>query len=195
MPNQALAPELRRFVNRVATLIGSGADEAEFHPRVGEAMSTLVKDDGWLDASVAVPHPDHYQQYLLYADPDDRFSVVSFVWGPGQATPIHDHTAWGVIGMLRGAEIEQAYTIPDNGVPLPSGEPTRLSPGDVGLVSPLLGDVHQVRNAHDDRVSISIHAYGANIGKVRRHVFPADGGTAKAFVSGYSDPVPREGLS
>ena len=78
----------------------------------------------------------------------------------------------------------------DDGTPIPAGDPTRLSAGDVGLVSPRLGDVHRVRNAHDDRVSISIHAYGADIGKVRRHVFPVTGGAAREFVSGYSDLAP-----
>ena len=48
--------------------------------------------------------------------------------------------------------------------------------------------MHQVRNAFDDRVSISIHVYGANIGGVRRHVFTPDGQT-KPFVSGYSSAV------
>jgi predicted metal-dependent enzyme (double-stranded beta helix superfamily) len=47
--------------------------------------------------------------------------------------------------------------------------------------------VHRVRNAYDDRVSISIHVYGANIGgAVRRHTYPPGGGR-KPFVSGYSN--------
>jgi len=43
-----------------------------------------------------------------------------------------------------------------------------------------------VANAFDDRVSISIHVYGANIGAVKRHVFDAATGVDKPFVSGYS---------
>ena len=62
----------------------------------------------------------------------------------------------------------------------------RLAPGDVAAVSPTLGDVHHVRNAHDDRVSISIHVYGADIGRVQRHTYPPEGGR-KPFVSGYSN--------
>ena len=57
-------------------------------------------------------------------------------------------------------------------------------------VSPAIGDVHRVRNALADRVSISIHVYGADIGAVRRHVFDARSGAAKAFVSGYANAVP-----
>jgi predicted metal-dependent enzyme (double-stranded beta helix superfamily) len=62
-------------------------------------------------------------------------------------------------------------------------------PGDVEYVSPHLGDVHQVRNAYSDRVSISIHAYGGNIGKIKRRVFAADTGSVKDFISGYATPT------
>ena len=89
--------------------------------------------------------------------------------------------------MLRGAETTQRYLIGTDGVPAPAGSEARLTPGHVEFVSPTLGDIHKVRNALDDQVSISIHAYGANIGKVRRHVFPAEGGAPKEFISGYAN--------
>ena len=53
---------------------------------------------------------------------------------------------------------------------------------------PSAGDIHRVRNAFEDRVSISIHVYGGNIGAIERHVFPEDGGV-KPFVSGYANNV------
>lgn len=187
MQDTDLAAPLKRFVDDVTALIGAESEESALLPRVGESMRALVAEDNWLDPAFAAPHPQYYQQYLLYADPDDRFSVVSFVWGPGQQTPIHDHTVWGVIGMLRGTERAQGYDIAGDGTPMPSGEEVTLHPGTVEFVSPTIGDVHKVRNALDDRVSISIHAYGADIGKVKRHVFPPEGGEPKEFVSGYSN--------
>jgi 3-mercaptopropionate dioxygenase len=54
-------------------------------------------------------------------------------------------------------------------------------------VSPTLGDVHAIANAYDDRVSISIHVYGANIGAVRRAVFDPETGEEKPFISGYAN--------
>ena len=54
-------------------------------------------------------------------------------------------------------------------------------------LSPKEGDIHQVRNAFDDRVSISIHVYGGNIGAVRRHTFDVKTGEPKLFVSGYTN--------
>jgi predicted metal-dependent enzyme (double-stranded beta helix superfamily) len=121
---------------------------------------------------------------LLYCDPLERFCVVSFVWGPGQETPIHDHTTWGLVGMLRGAELSQSYDFVD-GKPVP-GETERLEPGEVVMVSPTVGDVHRVQNAFDDQASISIHVYGGNIGAIERNVFPPDGGV-KRFISGYAN--------
>lgn len=52
-----------------------------------------------------------------------------------------------------------------------------------------IGDIHRVRNAYDDRVSISIHLYGGNIGRIRRSVYSADTGQRKEFVSGYSNTM------
>jgi predicted metal-dependent enzyme (double-stranded beta helix superfamily) len=149
-------------------------------------LAHLVANDGWLPAEAARAHTDRYAQYLLHCDPLERFSVVSFVWGPGQRTPIHDHTVWGLIGMLRGAETAQHYRMAGDNPMVPVGELTRLQPGDVELVSPLTGDIHQVSNAYDDRTSISVHVYGANIGAVARHIFDPLDGTAKPMVSGYT---------
>jgi predicted metal-dependent enzyme (double-stranded beta helix superfamily) len=87
--------------------------------------------------------------------------------------------------MLRGAEVSRSFRIRD-GKPL-GGQEERLEPGEVTVVSPTAGDIHQVRNAFDDRVSISIHVYGGNIGLIKRHVYLPEGGI-KPFVSGYSTP-------
>ncbi len=118
----------------------------------------------------------------------ERFPVVGFVWGPGQETPVHDHTVWGLIGMLRVAELCQPFEIAADGSLRP-GPQVRLTPGRVTAVPPRLGDVHRVCNAHDDRVSISIHVYGANIGAVGRQVTDVETGAPKAFVSGYSSAL------
>ncbi len=169
---------------------GRVTDESQLLERATPLMRDLVAHDDWLPDAVAVPHPQYYQQHLLYGDPLDRFSLVSFVWGPGQKTPVHDHTVWGIIGVLRGSECAQRYTQRGDGEPLlAAGPEARLEPGDLDVVSPRLGDIHQVRNAFDDRVSISIHLYGGNIGRIARHVFTPETGACKTFVSGYSNQL------
>lgn len=181
-----LPPRLMQFVRSVTSAVDAGADESRVVDETRAAMGRLVSVDDWLPEAVAKPHPQYYQQFLLYCDPRERFSVVSFVWGPGQETPVHDHTVWGVIGVLRGGETCVGYRREGDAL-VASGEAQRLSPGDVEVVSPAVGDIHRVSNAFADRVSISIHAYGANIGKVRRHVFDPRTGAAKEFVSGYAN--------
>ncbi|CAN5199620.1 3-mercaptopropionate dioxygenase [soil metagenome] len=179
---------LRDFVAAVTRKVEQiGADdEPRLLDAVGAQLATLIAHDDWLPAELGEPHPEFYRQFLLHADPLERFSVVSFVWGPGQRTPIHDHLVWGLIGMLRGEEISQAFAPDADGRLQPQGEGLRLRPGEVAAVSPRLGDIHQVRNAFDAQTSISIHVYGANIGAVRRHVYAEDG-NRKPFVSGYSN--------
>jgi predicted metal-dependent enzyme (double-stranded beta helix superfamily) len=141
-----------------------------------------------LPEAFRTPHPEHYQQYLLHADPFDRLSIVSFVWGPGQKTPVHDHLTWGIVGGLIGEEREVTYRKEADGRYTVRGEGV-LHPGETTAVSPIIGDVHAVSNNLSDRPSVSIHVYGANIGQVHRHVFDPATGAAKSFVSGYSSKV------
>lgn len=176
------------FVDKMNCLVqGARGNEEAILTGGSELLKELVKRDDWLPDEFAQPHPDHYQQYLLYCAPDKSFSVVSFVWGPGQATPIHDHTVWGLIGMLRGSEIEESFSIAGEGHPMKKEGETRLDPGMTGMVSPTIGDIHRVSNAYDNRVSISIHVYGADIGQVKRHVIDEQTGAIKSFISGYAN--------
>ena len=147
-------------------------------------LRQLFADDGWLPDSHATSHPQYYQQHVLHIDAQQRFSISSFVWGPAQGTPVHDHTIAGWVGVLRGAELCQRYSADGR---VKRGAELRLNPGDVGAVSPsdaAIGDVHTVRNAYDDRNSVSIHLYRGNIAGTPRSVY-ADG-VLKPFSSGYS---------
>lgn len=185
-------------IDRLRSFIAEATRHADRHgaagmagPELRDAFRALVAHDDWLPPACARPDPERYRQYLLHCDPLERFCLVSFVWGPGQATPVHDHTVWGYVGMLRGSEMSQRYERRGAGY-APAGPALRLSPGDVETLSPAEGDIHRVWNALDDRPSISIHMYGANIGAVRRSVFDPDTGRASPFVSGYSaETVPN----
>ncbi|HDS1820454.1 TPA: cysteine dioxygenase [Pseudomonas putida] len=179
---------LRHFIGALSDLLDRAPDEATLLDQGQGLLGSLVAHDDWLPDALAQPDPSRYQQYLLHCDSRQRFSIVSFVWGPGQQTPIHDHRVWGLIGMLRGAEYSQGFARTEQGTLLPAGAPVRIDPGHVEAVSPRIGDIHQVSNAFDDQVSISIHVYGANIGAVSRAVYLADG-TEKPFISGYSNTL------
>jgi predicted metal-dependent enzyme (double-stranded beta helix superfamily) len=181
---------LRGFVGSIAELVDARIDEPQILHRGGTLLAELVAHDDWLSDEYALSDPTRYRQYLLHCDSRERFSIVSFIWGPGQSTPIHDHRVWGLVGVLRGAEMNQGF-VPAAGPGseaglVPSGPPQRLEVGAVSAVSPRIGDLHRVANAHDDRVSISIHVYGGNIGAVARATYDVTG-RAQQFVSGYSN--------
>lgn len=176
----------RDFVARLSALVDRhGDDEARIFAEGAPLLAELVGHDDWLPDEFARPSAESYRQYLLYCDPQERFSVVSFVWGPGQRTPVHNHTVWGMVGVMRGAETCEEYAVPAPGAPMRPTGAHRVDPGGVDKVSPRVGDIHVVANALPDRPSVSIHVYGANIGAVARHVFDPATGRASPFVSGY----------
>lgn len=182
------AARLDEFVDALGRLLDITGDEVAIVAGGAALLETLVARDDWLPDVFAAPDPARYRQYLLHLDPRGRFSVVSFVWGPGQATPIHDHRVWGLVGVLRGAERNQSYARGEKGGLEPLGRPELLGPGVVAAVSPSIGDIHSVANAHGDRVSISIHVYGGDIGSIERATYDVTG-RPKRFVSGYANAV------
>lgn len=184
MSNQKLLD----FVQGITRLLDSNPNEELILAHGQKLLAELVATDDWLPEQFARPHPQYYQQYLLYADPLDRLSIVSFVWGPGQKTPVHDHLTWGLVGGLRGRERETAYEKQADGSYQATGS-SLLLPGQTTVVSPTIGDVHEVANDLADQPSISIHVYGRNIGRVDRHVFDPLTGAEKSFVSGYASAV------
>ncbi|MFH7811499.1 MULTISPECIES: cysteine dioxygenase [Acetobacter] len=176
---------LRNFVVDLTRLYDSTQDPSAIQSHAAELLRTLVSRDDWLPEDFARPSPERYSQYLLHCDPLERFSVVSFVWGPGQKTPLHDHRVWGLIGMLRGQESETQYTRDARGN-FHEGATTLLEPGEVASLTPDANDYHLVANALPEATSISIHVYGDNIGGVSRATYNPQTGEEKTFISGYS---------
>ncbi len=176
---------LREFVGQCHQALAGSDNEASQLDLIKPALKTLLSHQGWLPPTHAKPRDDRYAQYALYVADDDSLSVVSFVWKPGQWTPVHDHTVWGVIGIYTGIERTEVYEERDGA--MIRTRTIDSKPGEVGAVSPSIGDVHRVGNVSDD-TAISIHVYGGNIGLIERHVFE-DNGTVKDFVSGY-EPAP-----
>jgi predicted metal-dependent enzyme (double-stranded beta helix superfamily) len=162
-----------------------GDDEVAIFTEGKRLLMDLIDHDDWLPEQFAEPDPEGYHQYLLHCDPEERFSVVSFAWGPGQESPVHDHTVWGMVGMLRGAELCTEYTRAPSGG-LVASDVHRLEPGDIDLVAPSIGDMHKIANALPDAPSISIHVYGGNIGMIERHRFDVATGQSRPFVAPYA---------
>jgi predicted metal-dependent enzyme (double-stranded beta helix superfamily) len=180
---------LRSFVIGMTRLVERTGHEPTLLAAGRRLLATLLADDRWLPPAYAQADAGVYRQYLLHCDPLERFSVVSFAWGPGARTPIHDHTVWGLVGVLRGAESCREYVPQGAGAVVDTGREHLMRPGMIDAVSPTVGDWHVVSNADPAGVSVSIHVYGGNIGAVRRHLFDPQADAVRAFVSGYSAPT------
>lgn len=127
--------KLLTFVKGLSSLLEGRPNEEVIFTQGKNLLHDLIRVDDWLPEEFSKPHPEYYQQYLLYADPLDRFSVVSFVWGPNQKTPVHNHTVWGMVGQLRGQERSADYFRQADGSYL-AGESFVCRPGEIATVSP-----------------------------------------------------------
>jgi 3-mercaptopropionate dioxygenase len=116
-----------------------------------------------LTAEQCYGDPEKYCCHLLHAEPDGSFSVVALVWRPGQTTPIHDHIAWCVFGVIQGTEQETRYLLRDDGWLEEAGTSVNVA-GEVASLTPP-GDIHQVHN-DGAQTSISLHIYGTDVSRV-----------------------------
>lgn len=162
------ADSLDRFVTDVGRLreVHQG-DAHTLAGAVAESLAGLLRDPHWLCKTHREGWSDRYRQHVLYVAPDGGFSVVSLVWQPGQETAIHDHICWCVVGVYRGEEEETRYHLHEVGGErclVPVAVQRAQAGTTVALVSPE-EDIHRVRNAGDG-AAISIHVYGADIGKL-----------------------------
>jgi predicted metal-dependent enzyme (double-stranded beta helix superfamily) len=180
-----VADPLAAFVHGLDAVLASETDEAAILRQGRALLAGLIARDGWLPEAMLAPDPGGYRIHLLHLDPARRYSVSAMVWGPGQGTPIHDHTVWGMVGVLRGRERCEEFALAAPGGPLVAGHVHEMLPGDIDLVSPTIGDIHRVSNALSGGTSVSIHVYGADIGTISRSRYDA-AGMASTFVSPYA---------
>jgi predicted metal-dependent enzyme (double-stranded beta helix superfamily) len=131
---------------------------------IAARLRALLAADGWLAPEHQLGSRDGYRQHLLHVSESRRFSVVALVWLPGQATPIHDHVSWCVVGVYRGRERETHYRLVERGgrrllVPVGVHE---APAGHVEALVPPASNIHAVEAVGATK-TISIHVYGADI--------------------------------
>ena len=123
-------------------------------------------------------------QWLLFRAGDGSLSLFSLVVPPGAATPVHDHLAWGLVGLYQGTQDEEVYDHSDG--LLRVKEQRALEPGDFYALIPPQDDVHRVRTTSTEP-SVSIHLLTNDTGCVWRHTFDPDTGEESPFRSGYAN--------
>ena len=157
-------PVLTSLVEETRTIVRSGGEPRAIAEGVARVLRPYLGRPDLLLPHQETPDPDHYCQHILHVEDDGSFSIVSLVWTEGQETCIHDHVSWCVVGVHRGREFETRYRLDGGrGVLVESGAVT----SEVGTVAALTppGDIHKVANQDRD-LTISIHVYGADIGKL-----------------------------
>jgi 3-mercaptopropionate dioxygenase len=178
---------VRQFVAAVREAV-SRAESPEaacdaVHPRFAE----LLADDGWLPDELAAPAPGSGMgrgigQWLLFRAGDRSLSLFSLVVPPGTETPVHDHLAWGLVGLYRGTQDEAVYAERDGRLEVI--ERRGLVPGDFYALLPPANDIHRVRTTSAE-TSVSIHLLTNDTGCVWRHTFDPETGGRRPFRSGY----------
>jgi predicted metal-dependent enzyme (double-stranded beta helix superfamily) len=135
------------------------------------ATAELCSDDRWLGSQHRIASPDSYTRHLLHRDRMNRFVVLSLVWLPGQATPVHDHDCWGVMGVLQSELEEVHYDRLDDGsrpdhADLSESRRTVVGQGAVAHLLPPYEEIHRIGNI-GSRPAISVHVYGRDLDDVR----------------------------
>jgi len=120
---------------------------------------------------------DHYARRLVHRDDGHGYSVVAMTWGPGQATPLHDHGGmWCVEGVWDGCIDVQQYELlerRDDRFRFEKRNSFQAGTGSAGCLIPP-HEYHRIMNPAPE-TAISIHIYGGDMNTCS--VFePQDGG-------------------
>ena len=180
-------PAVREFVAGVRETIARAGSPEEACELLRPGFAELLADTDWLPAEYQAAAPESGMgggigQWLLYHAEDGSLSLFSLVVPSGSQTPIHDHLAWGLVGLYRGTQDEEVYARGDNGLELV--QQRALRPGDFYVLIPPRDDIHRVRTTSAE-TSVSIHLLTNDTGCVWRHAYDAESGEARPFRSGY----------
>ena len=178
---------VREFVSSTRAAIDGASSPEEACAAIRPRFAELLADPDWL--------PDEYResapqsgmgggigQWLLFRAADRSLSLFSLVVPSGSETPVHDHLAWGLVGLYQGTQDEDIYAEQDGRLELL--ESRVLHPGDFYELIPPRDDIHRVRTTSEE-TSVSIHLLTNDTGCVWRHTFDPETGRRKPFRSGY----------
>ncbi len=117
------------------------------------------------------PYPDikttaaFETEIILYLHPKRFFSIRMFLYAPGEFTPIHDHSSWGVTGTVNGTLGVLQYRRLDDGrtkgvAKIEKNAERRMVCGETEITQPLNEGIHQTGNPTGAPI-IMISVYGS----------------------------------
>jgi predicted metal-dependent enzyme (double-stranded beta helix superfamily) len=182
-------PFVRAFIADVRARIAAAGGPAEACEALTPPFAELLADRDWLAEEYQRDAPTSGMgggigQWLLFRAADRSLCLFSLVVPPGSMTPVHDHLAWGLIGLYRGNQDEEFYRPLDGRGRLELVRRRPLEPGDLYRLLPPRDDVHRVRTT-SDVTSVSIHLLASDTGCILRHTYDEATGEARPFRSGY----------
>ena len=189
MPDEFVldAETVRTFVAGVRGAIAAAGSPGEACEAIRPRFAELLADEDWLPDEYAAPVPRSGMgggigQWLLFRTGDGSLSLFALVVPSGSETPVHDHLAWGLVGLYRGMQDEEIYA--EQGGRLDLAERRALVPGDFYALLPPADDIHRVRTTSAE-TSVSIHLLTNDTGCTWRHAYDLETGEQRAFRSGY----------
>jgi predicted metal-dependent enzyme (double-stranded beta helix superfamily) len=196
------SPEVRALIDETRRLMAEIQDDAARVDALKTAFGSLLSAEGWLPDACAQPDSTSRMgqgigQYALYRAEDGSLTLFSLVVPVGAETPVHDHLAWGLVGIYRGVQDETVYRRLDDGhdparADLEVAKRQTLSRGEFYPLLPPIDDIHYVKTT-SDTPSISIHLLANDTACVWRHKFEPASGLVTAFRSGYANaPCPED---
>jgi predicted metal-dependent enzyme (double-stranded beta helix superfamily) len=177
-------PVVRGFIADVRAAIERAASPEAACAAIEPRFARLLADPGWLPARYQEGDPESGMgggigQWLLFRAGDRSLTLFALVVPPGAQTPVHDHLAWGLVGLYKGTQDEDIYA-----EDLQLSESRALRPGDFYALLPPRDDIHRVRTTSPE-TSVSIHLLTNDTGCVWRHAYDPETHAATPFRSGY----------
>lgn len=190
-------PEVHTFVSKVKEITTTTPSVKARLAAIRPLFAQMMADQNWLPEkfrriSETGGMGKGISNWLLYRDTNSTLSLCALVLPSGAATPVHDHLAWGLVGLYVGEQTEEVYepTAPvgkdDHHADLKLVTKNHLKVGSFYELIPPTGDIHRVVTVSKEP-SVSLHLLGNDVGCVWRHTFVPETGEVAPFRSGYSN--------
>ena len=180
--------KLSSFIAFVHATIAKTSNSKTLVSRLTDPFTRMLFED-FIPTPLTQTIPNTFAQYLLYRSFRPELSLMAMVVPSGIATPVHDHMAWGLVGVYQGEQKENVYSY--NAI-LPSTQSLVLKDvhslrrGDVTSILPPENDIHMIETT-SEIPSISLHLLATDIGCKIRHTYDLTSGAMQNFQSGYAN--------